>query len=117
MVDIVTSAISVFETSISKALNNGEIDEQEFGMLQDLHLKVINELANVDHKMETEMRTQLQSLLEEINEIKKPSRQETPRDLLALSCLVSSVLPKWISSKISTINLIIFGKARKPSRS
>ena len=29
-----------------------EIDEREFQVLQDLHLKVINELANVDHKME-----------------------------------------------------------------
>ena len=27
LVDIVTLAISVFETSLSKALNNGEIDE------------------------------------------------------------------------------------------
>ena len=42
-----TSAISVFETSLSKALNNGEIDEREFQVLQELHLKVINELANV----------------------------------------------------------------------
>ena len=29
--------------------------------------------------------------------------------------MLSGVLPKWISSKISTINLIISGKARKPS--
>ena len=28
-VDIVTSALAVFETSVSKALNNGEIDERE----------------------------------------------------------------------------------------
>ena len=47
LVGIITSAIAVFETSISKALNNGEIDEPEFRVLQDLHLKVINELANV----------------------------------------------------------------------
>ena len=33
---------------VSKALDNGEIDEREFGILQALHLKVINELANVD---------------------------------------------------------------------
>ena len=43
--DIVTSAISVFETSLSKALNNGEIDEREFRVLQELHIKIINELA------------------------------------------------------------------------
>ena len=27
---IITSAIAIFEKSVSKALNNGEIDEQEF---------------------------------------------------------------------------------------
>ena len=73
LIDIVTSALSVFETTLSKALNNGEIDEQEFQVIQDLHLKVMNELSNVDHKMELEARNQLQkSLLEEINKIKKP---------------------------------------------
>ena len=58
LVDIVTSAISVFETSLSKMLNNGEIDEQEFQVLQELHLKVINELANINCKMELETRNQ-----------------------------------------------------------
>ena len=44
-------------------------------MLQVLHLKVINELANVDSKMETKMRTQLQkNLLKEINKIEKTLR-------------------------------------------
>ena len=47
-VDIVTSAISVFGTSLSKALKNGEIDEREFQVLQDLHLKVVDESSNVD---------------------------------------------------------------------
>ena len=47
-VDVVTSAISVFGTSLSKALSNGEIDEREFQVLQDLHLKVVNELSNVE---------------------------------------------------------------------
>ena len=37
LTDIVTSALAVFETSISKALNNREIDEWEFGMLQTLY--------------------------------------------------------------------------------
>ena len=67
LVDIITSAIGIFETSISKVLNNGEIDEWEFQVLQELHLKVINK-SNVDHKMELETRNQLQkSLLEEIS--------------------------------------------------
>ena len=50
--DIVTSAIAVFEMSISKALNNVEIDEREFQVLQELNLKVIIELANIDRKVE-----------------------------------------------------------------
>ena len=60
LVDIITLAISLFETSVSKALNNGKIDEQEFSMLQNLHLRVINNLAKIDHRMET--RTQLQKV-------------------------------------------------------
>ena len=65
LVDIVTSAIAVFETSIPKTLSNSEIDEREFQVLQELHL-------NGQCKMESETRTQLQkNLLEEINEIRK----------------------------------------------
>ena len=70
--DIITSVIAVFETSVSKALNNGEIEEREFRILQALHLKVVNDLANTDRKMESENTAQLQkSVLEEINQIKK----------------------------------------------
>ena len=58
LVDIVTSALSVFETSVSKALNSSKIDEREFGMLQTLHLKVLNELSKVDHRMGAEKRNQ-----------------------------------------------------------
>ena len=58
MVDIIASAIAVFDMSVSKALNNYEIDEQELKVLQDLHLKVINELTSIDRKMESETRTQ-----------------------------------------------------------
>ena len=75
MVDITTLTTAVFEMNVSKAFNNGEINKREFGILQALHLKIVNELANVDHKMESENRAQLQkSLLEEINEIKKTLR-------------------------------------------
>ena len=45
LVDIITSALAVFETSISKALNDGKVDEQKFGMLETLHLIALNELA------------------------------------------------------------------------
>ena len=44
----VTSAIAVFEMSLSMALDNGKTDEREFCDLQDLHLKIIEELVNVE---------------------------------------------------------------------
>ena len=72
LVDIVTWTLAVFETSVSKALNDGVLDEKEFATLQMFHLGVHNELANIDCKMEAETRTQLQkSLLQEINDLKK----------------------------------------------
>ena len=72
LVDIVKSAIAVFQTSLSKALSNGKIDKEEFNMLQTFHLKPMNELTGADRKMEAENRNQFEkSLLEEINEIKK----------------------------------------------
>ena len=75
LADIITLAISIFEMSMSRTLNNGKIDEREFGILQELHLKVVNELANVECKMELKNRAQLQkNPLEEINNIKKTLR-------------------------------------------
>ena len=72
LVDILTTAIAVFEMSLSKALKNGKVDEEEFNLLQTFHLKTFNELTGVDRKMEAENRNQFEkSLLEEINEIKK----------------------------------------------
>ena len=72
LTDIITPAIAVFETCLSKALSNGKIDEEEFNSLQTFHLKNMNELTGVDHKMEAENRNQFEkSLLEEINKIKK----------------------------------------------
>ena len=46
LVDIVTLALAVFETSIYKALNIGRVDKQEFSMLQTFHFRALNELAN-----------------------------------------------------------------------
>ena len=75
LVDIVTLALAVFEMSISKTQKDGKVKEQEFGILQTFHFGVINELANVDHKMEVETRTQLQkSILDEITDLKKAVR-------------------------------------------
>ena len=74
LVDIVKSAISVFETSISKVLNN-EIDERQFQVLQELHLTVINEQANFTRKMEAKNRNHFQkSLLEAMKEHKNTVR-------------------------------------------
>ena len=89
-----TSAISVFETSLSKELSNSEINERELQVLQELHLKVINKLSNIDCKMEVEMKTQFkENLLEETNEMKKILRKKTSSDVHDLSCSLSSVLP------------------------
>ena len=72
LTDIMTPAIAVFETCLSKALRNGKIDEEEFNLLQMFHLKTMNELTGVDRKVEAENRNQFEkSLLEDINEIKK----------------------------------------------
>ena len=75
LTNIVTSALAMFEMSISKALSDGKVNEQEFNMLQTLHLEGLNDLSNVVHKMEAKTRTQLQKiLLEEINYLKKAVR-------------------------------------------
>ena len=79
LIDIITSALAVFETSASKALNDGRINEREFGMLQGLHFKVLSELTAIDCKMEAETRTQLQnSLLEKMSNLE---RRLKPKDV------------------------------------
>ena len=72
LIDIITPALVVFERVVSGALKNGVIDEEEFNMLQTLHLETLNELTGVNCKMEAEHRFLVEkSLLEEINELKK----------------------------------------------
>ena len=72
LIDIVTPALVVFERVVSGALKNGVIDEEEFNMLQTLHLETLNELSSIDRRMEAEHRSLVEkSLLEEINELKK----------------------------------------------
>ena len=61
LIDIITPALVVFERVVSGALKNGIINEEEFNMLQTLHLETLNELTGVDHRMEAEHR----SLVEE----------------------------------------------------
>ena len=72
LVDIVMSAIAASETCLSKVLRNDNIDEEEFITFQKFYLKKLNELSDIDLKMEAENRNQFEkSLLEEINDIKK----------------------------------------------
>ena len=79
LINIVTPALAEFEKSVSKALKDGSINELEFSMLQELHLKVLNELPSLDHRMEAETRTALQTgLLEKINNLE---RKLKPKDV------------------------------------
>ena len=72
LIDIVTPALVIFERVVSGALKNGITDEEEFNMLQTLHLETLNELTGVGWAMEAEHRSLVEiSLLEEINNIKK----------------------------------------------
>ena len=75
LIDIVTWATVIFDRVISVALKNGIIDEEEFNMIQTLHLETLNELTGVDHRMEVENRSRGEkSLMEEINELKKKAK-------------------------------------------
>ena len=72
LIGTVTPALVVFDRVISGALKNGIIDEEEFNILQTLHLETLNELTGVDRRMEVENRSLVEkSLMEEINELKK----------------------------------------------
>ena len=72
LIDIITPALIIFERVVSGALKNGIIDEEEFNMLQTLHLETLNELTGIDHRMEAEHRSLVEkSLLEEINKTKR----------------------------------------------
>ena len=72
LIDTVTPALVVFERVVSKSLKDGIIDEEEFNMLQTLHLETLNELTGVDCRMEAENRSLVEkSLMEEINELRK----------------------------------------------
>ena len=72
LTDIVTRTTVVFDRVISKSLKDGIVNEEEFNMLQTLHLETLNELTGVDHRMEAENRSLVEkSLMEEINKLKK----------------------------------------------
>ena len=65
-------ALVIFERVVSCTLKDGVIDEEEFNMLQTLHVETLNELTGIDHAMEAEHRSLVEkSLLEEMHNIKK----------------------------------------------
>ena len=77
LIDIVTPALVLSERPVSGTLKNGVIDEEEFNMLQTLHLETLTELTGIDCRMEAEHRSLVEkSLMEEINEIQKMKEQE-----------------------------------------
>ena len=93
LTDIVTSAVAVVETSVSKALSNSKIDEEEFNVLQMLYFKTLNELSNIDHKMGAENRNQFE---------KKSGRdkryKENPRDkkfMICTLCYLTCYFRAW----------------------
>ena len=54
LIDIITPALVIFERLVSGELKNGVIDEEEFNVLQILHIETLNELTSVDCRMEAE---------------------------------------------------------------
>ena len=78
LIDIITTALAAFERVIPGAFKNGVIDEEEFNTIQTLHLETLNELMGVNHRMQAENRSLVEkSLMEEINELKKKSRNKS----------------------------------------
>ena len=72
LIDIITPALVIVERVISKSLKDGQINEEEFNMLQTLHLEKLNELTSIDRRMEVEHRSLVEKRLqEEINQLKK----------------------------------------------
>ena len=72
LIGIIMPALVVFERVVSGSRKDNIISEEEFNMLQMLHLETLNELTGVDHRMEVEHRSPVEkSLLEEINKLKK----------------------------------------------
>ena len=57
LIDIVTPALVVFERVVSKVLKNGVIDDEEFNMLQMLHLETLDELMGINYRLEAENRS------------------------------------------------------------
>ena len=84
LIDIITPALVVFERVVSKALRNSIIDEEEFNMLQMLHLETLNELTGVDQKMEAENRR----LVDKKSTGRDKRYKERPRNKSLMVCVL-----------------------------
>ena len=73
LIDIVTLALVIFERVVSKSLKDGVIHEEEFNMLQMLHLEMLNKLTGIKRRIEAEHRSQVE---------KKPTRRDEQIKLL-----------------------------------
>ena len=72
LIHIVTPVLVVVERVVSGSLKDGVINEEEFNTLQTLYLETLNELTGINRRMKAEHRSLVEnSLLEEINELKK----------------------------------------------
>ena len=71
--DILTSAIAVFETTISESLTQMSlINEREFKIIQGVYFKALQELSSIDRKMKVTEQEQFQkNMLEELENLKK----------------------------------------------
>ena len=93
MIDIVTSALAVFETSVSEALSNSKIDERRFDMLQTLYHESLNELTGFNHKMEAEKIKHFQkSPLEEIE-----NTLRTSQSFVICSCFLCATFACYLT--------------------
>ena len=64
LVDIVTSALAVYETSIFKVLNDGRVDEWEFGIIQMLYLCLTNwPMSIVRRRLRLELNCKKRSMI------------------------------------------------------
>lgn len=71
--DVVTSAWAVFETNISRSLQNGTlIDEKEFNLIQSTYFESMRKIGDLHKKMKAETQASFEkTLLEEIHNLKK----------------------------------------------
>ena len=90
LIDFVTPALVVFERVVSVALKNGVINEEEFNMLQTLHLETLNELTGINRRMEAEHR----SLVEKkpIGRDKRAKEKSRNKSLIACLAVLFRVL-------------------------